>query len=442
MKKLFFIFLIVSSYSNLQSQNFNQLDEYLETLFQQNKIMGNLTISKGGNTIYAKSVGYQFINEKESKPITDKSKFRIGSITKTYTAAMIFQLVDEGKIDLKEMLSSYFPNIPGSKNITIANLLNHSSGIFNITADANFNEQNETTRAQMLAMIASHQPIFKAGTKHEYSNTNYILLGYILEDIEKAPYSKILNTRIVKKLDLKNTYYGSAINTFKNECLSYYYNDDDGSLHEAKQAKMINPGGAGGIVSNPSDLVIFLDALFQGNLISKQSFSIMTTIKDEYGSGVLSTKKDGMTIFAHNGTIDFFRSMYVYIPEQDIAIALNTNALNYGLMPIMFNTIAAINGEDIDMPSSSEEIILTNAELKQYEGIYKSEELPFNLVFETDGKVLKGAPEGSELKILKSTNKNEFALEDFGVILNFNLKTKTLLFKQAGDSPKTFTKIK
>ncbi|GGG44777.1 serine hydrolase domain-containing protein [Bizionia arctica] len=441
MKKLLIIILVVWNFSNLTAQNFNQLDEFLETLYKNHKMMGNLTISKDGNTIYNKSVGYQVINGKESIPITDASKFRIGSITKTFTAVMIFQLIDEGKLKLEQPLSKYFPQIPGSESITIASMLNHSSGLFNIAQDENFNEEIETTREQMLSKISSHQLNFEVGEKHEYSNTNYVLLGYILEDVEKAPYSQILETRIVKTLNLKNTFFGSAINTTNNECLSYYYDDNDGSLHEANQAILTIPGGAGGIVSNPSDLVIFLNGLFQGKLMSEKSFNVMTTINDEFGSGILSAKKNGMTIYAHNGTIDFFRSMYIYILDLDIAIALNTNALDYGLMPIMFNAIAAIKGEDLNMPSFKS-AVLSESELNQYIGVYESDELPFNLVFESDGKVLKGAPEGSDMKVLKAINPDEFALESLGVTLIFNLEAKTLLFNQAGEAPKTLTKIK
>ncbi|PWI29718.1 D-alanyl-D-alanine carboxypeptidase [Flavobacteriaceae bacterium LYZ1037] len=439
MKKILFLFLVVWNFSNLQSQNFDALDAFLETLYKDQKMMGNLTMTKDGNTVYSKSVGYQFVSKEANKLITESSKFRIGSITKTFTAVLIFQLIDENKISLDQPLSKYYPQIPGSEHITIRNMLNHSSGLFNIPADENFNEQIETSKAQMLTMMANHKPDFEAGTKHEYSNTNYVLLGYILEDLEKAPYSKILNSRIVNKLELKNTYFGSVINTSNNECLSYYYKDD-GSLHEANQAILTIPGGAGGIVSNPSDLVVFINALFNGKLMSEKSFKIMTTINKEYGSGIMSAKKGGMTIFAHNGTIDFFRSMYIYIPEQKLAIALNTNTLDYGLMPIMFNAIAAIKEEELNMPVSTT-ISLNKIELNKYVGIYKSKDLPFNLVFETDGKVLKGAPEGSELKILKATNKDEFVLESLGVVLNFNLETNSLLFKQPGESPKTLTKI-
>ena len=417
-----------------QAQDLKQLDAFFDLLYQNNKIMGSIAVLSHGEMQYNKYVGFQYISEKENRAINKQSKFRIGSVTKTFTAVMIFQLVDEGKITLNEKLATYFPEVPNANTITIANLLNHSSGLFDITQDETFNERQPTTKAKMLARIASHDVSFKPNEKHDYSNTNYVLLGYILEAIDKTPYESILQKRIVSKLKLKNTYYGGKINPLKNECLSYYY-EDDASLHEAPQAHMSNPGGAGGIVSNPIDLVTFYDALFNNKLMSQESFKIMTTIKDEYGSGIFSAKKGGHVIFAHNGTIDFFKSLVVYIPAFKTTIALNANALDYSMMSIVFNTMTALSGKTFDMPNF-DSITLSEAKLNQYTGTYACDELPYNLVFKTDGKVLRGAPEGSHLKDLKATQNNEFTLEALGVVLNFDLKTNSLLFKQAGETPK------
>ncbi len=437
MKKIVLLLLLISQMAFTQNTNYNQLNTLLDLLYQNDKIMGSMTVLKDGQTVFEKSVGYQYLNENEKKLASSKTKYRIGSITKTFTAVMIFQLIDEGKLELNDKLSKYFPEVVNAKKIEIAHLLNHSSGLFNITADENFNEQEPTTQKEMLSMIAKHDVIFQPGERHEYSNTNFVLLGYILERIVNKSYGEILEERIAKPIGLNNTYYGSEIDITNNESFSYYY-EDDNSLHEAKQAHLSNPGGAGGIVSNPSDLVVFMNALFNNKLMSENSFTIMTTIEDEYGSGILSAKKSGLTLFTHNGRIDFFQSMLVYIPELKTAIALTANALNYGMMPIIFNAINVSRGEDIKMPSFTS-IDLTPSELKKYVGIYECEGLPFNLIFKTDGKVLKGAPEGSDLKALKATKKDEFVL-DLGVTLNFDLNTKSLLFSQSGDTPKKCTK--
>jgi D-alanyl-D-alanine carboxypeptidase len=436
-KILITAFLIVAS-NVAQAQNFEQLDQFLETLHTNNKLMGSLSISKNGTSIYNTSVGYQSNMSQQKTVNSIDTKYRIGSVTKTFTAVMLFQLLDEGKITLDTKLASFFPKINNANTITILNLLNHSSGLFNIPSDDNFDEHNPISKENMLALIESHEVDFQPSEKNEYSNTNYILLGYILETIEGKSYKTILEERITNKLKLKNTYYGDEINSNNNEALSYYYNED-ASLREAHQAHLSNPGGAGAIVSNPKDLVVFMDALFNNKLMSKKSFNIMTTIKGEYGCGIMSAKKGGQTIFAHNGSIDAFKAMVIYIPETKTAIAFNANALDYALMPIVFNAMSAAEGEKIIMPNF-DTISLTEEELKRYEGMYSCDGLPFNLIFKSNGKVLQGAPEGRDLKTLDAIKKDEFKL-DLGAILKFNLTEKTLLFNQTGESPKKCTKI-
>lgn len=438
MKKLCILICFLNVWTYCQAQNLEQLNQLLDLLYTNNKIMGNVAVFKEGKPIYNKSVGFRYIEENEKIPIDFNSKFRIGSVTKTFTAVMFFQLIDEGKIKLDDKLSKFFPKVPNADKITIANMLNHSSGIFDITRHEGFDEHIPSTKTKLLDIVVSHQASFQPNEKHEYSNTNYVLLGYILEHLENSTYNNVLEKRIVKKLNLKHTYFGAEIDTMVNECLSFFYNDD-GTVYEAKQAHLSNPGGAGGIVSNPTDVATFYDALFNGKLMSNKSFEIMTTIEDEFGSGVFSAQKGGQTIFAHNGAIDAFKALAVYVPEHKIAIVLNANALDYSMMQIMFNILDVLSGKDIKMPSFGN-INISEAQVKQYIGVYVCEELPYNLVFVAEGSTLKGAPEGSNLRVLKPTDKDEFVLEAMGVTLNFNLETQTLLFKQPGEQVVKFVK--
>ena len=432
MKKISFIILLMMSSLFIRAQDYKQLDHFFDVLNDNNKIMGSFKILNAGQSVYEKIFGYQFIKVNKKSPISADSKFRIGSITKTFTAVMAFQLVDEGKLSLKTPLFKYFPKIKNASKITIANLLNHSSGLFNITVDEDFNEREAHSKEEILQFIRSYNVDFKAGSKNEYSNTNFILLGYILEAIEGKPYKALLKNRIVDTIGLKNTFYGDVINENNNECLSYFY-EEDNSLYEAKQAHLSNPGGAGAIVSNPNDLTLFYHSLFNGKLISPESLKIMTTIKNEMGSGILSAKVGETTIYAHNGTIDAFRSMVVYMPEYNVSLALNTNALNYSVMSIMLNAVSVIKGDKIEIPQFNF-IEISQSDLKKYAGTYACEELPFNLVFKTDGKTLKGSPEGQPLKTLKAIKKDEISVEELGVLLKFDLKTKSLNFIQPGQT--------
>jgi len=440
MKKHTVLFLLCLVFIRVHAQDYKQLDRLLETLSNNTKIMGSLSIIKNGESVYNKSVGYQYLSKDSKVPSSIDSKYRIGSITKTFTATLIFQLIDEKKITLKDKLSKYFPEMTNASKITIHHLLTHSSGLYNITNARNVAEwvYKPSTSKEMLSRIKKYDVEFKPGEKNEYSNTNFLLLGYIIEAIENKSYEKVLKERITDKLNLKDTYYGHKINSNNNECLSYTYENE--SWNKSLETDMSNPGGAGAIVSSPKDLTLFIDALFNNKLISSKSLEKMITVSnDDYCSGLFYSKVEGQTIYGHEGSIDGFHSMLIYLPDHKIGVAFTANALNYSKMTIMLHAVSICFGKEIVIPTF-DKIELSVAEVKQFEGIYESKELPFDLVFEAHGTILKGAPEASNLKELVATKKNEFRFDTLGIILNFNPEEETLLFTRAANPTVLFTK--
>src|SRR5690606_23391820 len=179
MNKLIILFAFawfLSTLTKAQEVNTEKLDSLFTILEDNNKTMGSAVVSKEGKTIYSNSIGYAYF--KDSIKNSAKTKYRIGSITKMFTATLIFRLVDAGTINLDDKLSEFFPEIPNSEKITIANLLNHTSGLFSINAAEDFNPYLAQTHEQMVNKMASFKPVFIPNTKVEYSNTNFILLGY------------------------------------------------------------------------------------------------------------------------------------------------------------------------------------------------------------------------------------------------------------------------
>jgi len=440
MKKLIFVFLLATAFGFAQNASFQKLDQLLKVLSDNEKIMGSMSILRNGQTVYSNTIGFQFLNYKAEKEATALTKYKIGSITKTFTATMIFQLIEEGKITLDTKLSTYFKQVPNAAKITVANLLTHSSGLYNLTNAEAFGSWKDkpTTPDEMLSRIVKFDADFQPGEKNVYSNTNFLLLGYIIENIDNKTYAEALKTRIADKLGLKNTYCGGDVDTSNNE--SHSYNFGDGMWKQSSETHMSLPGGAGAITSNASDLVVFIDALFNNKLISAKSLEIMTTVDNEdFCKGIFKTNVDGQTIFGHEGGIDGFQSMLIYVPQFKVAIGLTANALNYSKMSIMINAFKTSMGIDILMPNFNA-IEITEADAKRYSGVYESEETPFDLVFEASGSTLKGAPEGSHLKDLIPTKKDEFTFDALGIQLNFNTKAKTVLFKRADNKPVLFTK--
>lgn len=442
MKQLLVLFLLTSTLCFSQQENFKQLDSFLKDLSNNNKMMGTLVVSKGGKVIYDKSIGYASISE--GKKITKTSKFRLASITKTFTATMVYQLIDEGKLKLTDKLSIYFPQIPNAENISISNLLTHSSGLYEITRGVDYKRWHleGTTHEEMLARMQKYPGVFKPNENSEYSNTNFILLGYIIEKIERTSYAEALQKRISDKLGLKNIYYGGKIRATHNECYSYKYKE--GELALSEETDMSGPGGAGGIVSSPYDLVKFYEALFNGELVSVESFSKMITIKKfPFGSGIFKGDIYGQDAYGHEGAIDGFITKVTYIPEEKTTIVVLTNALNYPMDNIASNGFLASQNREllepiVKLPSlelSEEQIQLLVGE---YEGSMGSDK--FSFTFVAKGNVLKGGPNPKSLFVLKAIKNDEFVQERFGIHLKFNLKENTLIFSQAGTNPKTLTK--
>ena len=257
-----FIFMLALCSLNY-SQTFDKakLDKFFDVLAEKNRAMGSLTVSKNGTVIYSRAVGYSQINEKEKKSATTSTKYRIGSISKMFTAAMIFQLVDENKLKLTDTLDKFYPNMPNAKKITVGNLLNHRSGLHSFTGDADYPTWlgKPKTQSEMLAVIAKGKPEFEPNAKAAYSNSNYVLLGYIIEKATGKSYQTVLKEKITGKLGLSNTYLGGKRSAGDNESFSYSY---AGDWKAATDTDMSIPGGAGAIISTPTDLTKFITALF------------------------------------------------------------------------------------------------------------------------------------------------------------------------------------
>nr|NIT58952.1 beta-lactamase family protein [Fodinibius sp.]NIV13753.1 serine hydrolase [Fodinibius sp.]NIY27535.1 serine hydrolase [Fodinibius sp.] len=160
-----------------ESESFDKqkLDTFLEKLAEEDKMMGSLTIDSAGTAAYHKSVGFRDVQNKV--PANANTKYRIGSITKTYTATMIMQLVEEDKLSLSTSLADFYPQIPQAENITIEHLLRHQSGLYNFTNASDYPDwmTEPRSKAELLQIFYEDEPQFDPGAQTSYSNTNYVL---------------------------------------------------------------------------------------------------------------------------------------------------------------------------------------------------------------------------------------------------------------------------
>ncbi len=281
-----------------------KLDQFFDRLAEKNKAMGSLVITKDGNTLYARSIGYAQINGAEKKPLTAASRYRIGSITKMFTAAIVLQLIEEGKLKLTDPLDKFFPQIPNAAKITIAQLLSHRSGIPNVRREQNAQGAANTlpmTKDEHLALIVKATPDFEPDTKSLYSNSGYFVLGLIIEKATGKSYEIVLQEKVATRIGLKDTYLATGnIDIAKNESLTYFIIPGG----DWKQVPETHPSilfSAGAIVSTPADLAKFIQALFDGKLISQESINQMKTMRDGEGVGMVTFPFAGKTFYGHTG---------------------------------------------------------------------------------------------------------------------------------------------
>jgi CubicO group peptidase (beta-lactamase class C family) len=422
MTKIFLILIafLISTFSVVSQDVKNQkIDSILTSLESNNTVMGSMFITKNNEDVYSRSIGFSSLEDKIKS--SEKTKYRIGSITKMYTATMIFQLVDDSKLNLDQHLSDFFPKIKNAGNITIGNLLSHRSGIYNLTRSDDFNPYKMQLKREMLAKIEKSEPDSEPNIKTEYSNTNFILLGYILEEIYNQPYSEILKSQIADILDLNNTYYGDFINTKNNEALSYTFNE---KWKKSNETHMSLPHGAGAIVSTPQEVTIFMNGLMEGKLISAKSLEQMKVITDGIGYGIGQFSMYDRSIYGHSGGIDGFTSLVIYEPREKVTIAFTSNGSQLGLRNIVIEGLDSF----MDIPFEKTEAIEVSDEyLNNYVGLYSSEQAPFTLTFYVKDNSLFGGPTGNHHNKLVPSKENQFLLESDGATANFTPENDGLL---------------
>lgn len=401
-----------------------KLDLLFDRLLEKNKGMGSITLAKDGKIVYARSFGYGQITPTGKKPLTENSKYRIASITKTYTAVMIFQLIEEGKLKLTDLLTQFFPQIPNADRITIAQLLNHRSGIPDLKVDSGWRAQART-HDEILAAIAKEAPLFEPDSKHLYSNTGYVVLGYILEKVDGKPYAEALQKRIATPIGLKNTYLGTGnTNADHNESLSYAYL---GSWKEMPEINMSVNAGAGAIISTPADMCKFIQALFEGKLITKNSLDLMKTMRDGEGMGMEPFSFAGRTLYGHTGGSNVSGSWLAYEPEEKLAMAYTTNAKIYPVKDIIAGVFNIYWNKPYEVPTF-EAMVVSQELLDQYVGVYGIAGKPVKMTVVKTGTTISIENGGSTIP-LEATAPNMFNLAP-GVTVEFNTAKKQMTIRR------------
>jgi D-alanyl-D-alanine carboxypeptidase len=280
------------------------------------------------------------------------------------------------------------------------------------------------SHAELLRIIRDKGSDFEPGTDTDYSNSNVLVLGYIIEKVCKLSYGDALNARIVSRLSLKNTYYGKGISTKDNESTSYKFSD--GHWNGVTETNLIIHGGAGAIVSTPSDMVIFMDALFAHILIRKASLDAMKTLVEGYGMGMFPDKYGDKPSYGHNGRIEEFYSALWHFPGENLTIAYCTNGIDYPRSDIMEGVLKICFHEPLSMPFGGASAALSVG-LDKYLGKYASEKIEVNCTKEGSKMYLETRGKAFDVE---RVCEDYYMYAESGYFFEFHPSTGELLIKE------------
>lgn len=416
----YLVLLVLAALSSAASTlDTRQLDAYFDVLNAHQRMRGGVAIARNGSLLYRRAVGLR--TEKATADLN--TMYRVGSIAKVFTAVLIYQLIDEKKLTLDTKLSAFYPMLPNADRITIGHLLSHSSGLGSYNpspSDAWFGQPQ--AKAQLLERFMSRKPEYEPGEKSTYSNTGFVVLGWIVEDVTRSTYAAQLERRIVKPLGLKRTRYGGEINTARNEARSFTYDDGRWSIHPEEHLSAA--GASGGMVSTPADLAIFISAVFSNRLISAASVKEMVTPfaeklpGSEKGIVVFRLNESNRTAYQHLGGIDAFNSSLTYLLDERVAIAIVFNGQNYPMGKLLYSLIDAAAGRAPALPSFAPTELPAET-LSRYEGTYSFPDIGMTITIGRDGKQLTAQASGQDVFPIHAITETTFSHPPSGILIEF-----------------------
>lgn len=327
---LIFISLFIIFLPRLNAQRYSdRADSLLQKSLPENEHAVSVLVAKGDEILYQKILGNADDNIKADR----ETIFRIGSVSKQFTAAAILKLVEMGKMSLDDTLNEYIQDFPQGEDVTIHHLLTHTSGIRSYTDQPGFIEKVEqpVSDEELIDTIKALGYEFKPGDQWKYNNSAYYILGHLIEQVSGMTYEKFLNKHFFTPAKMKNTGVYENEATYRNEAVGYAY--ENGAISKALDWDMTWAGGAGNLYSTSLDLYRWSQQLFGGGLLTAESLKkahtkvVLNDGSDHpYGYGWVIGEFKGLRSIAHGGGLHGFLSFLAYYPEIDATVIVLSNS--------------------------------------------------------------------------------------------------------------------
>ncbi|MBK9980982.1 MAG: serine hydrolase [Saprospiraceae bacterium] len=366
MKKIYALLLLVFAISNYacgQSKT-DKLDALISAYAKEGQFNGSVLVTEKGEIIYKK--GFGLANMEWEIPNQPDTKFRLASVTKQFTAMLIVQLVSENKLKLDVPISTYLPDYPKKNGdiITIHQLLTHTSGIPNYTSFPGYRNMMSTTYRpeEIVRLFADSTLDFTPGERFQYSNSGYVLLGYIIEQLTGKSYEQVLQEKIFTPLKMMNSGYDHNETVIKNRAAGY--NQVGNTFQNANYIDMSVPFSAGGIYSTVEDLYLWDQALYSEKLLPKKYLDLIFTKhipagQNYYGYGwqigkmPVGNSEDQVETISHSGSINGFGTLITRIPSDKSLIVLLNNTGGTPLYDMTIAITGILYGKSYSPPKKS-----------------------------------------------------------------------------------------
>lgn len=353
------------------AQNTARMEKVIATDADTGQFMGAVLVAREGQVLLDKGFGSANLEWKVAND--GDTKFRLGSITKQFTAAAILLLQERGKLRLDDPVKTYLPDAPAAwDTMTVRNLLTHSAGIPNLTSFEDF-QKTKTLPATLDTLIARFRdrPLeFAPGERMKYSNSGYIVLTAVVEKASGQSYTAFVTDNIFKPLGMADTGYDRHATILPRRAAGY--SPGPGGVVNADYVDMTVPQGAGALYSTTHDLLKWQLGLFGGRLLGAESLKAYATpFKDNYALGVNVATADGSTTIEHGGGIEGFNTWLGYDPDRKLTVVVLANLngpaagrLGKSLMTLARGGTVVLNGE-------RQAVTLAPELLRAYEGTYE-----------------------------------------------------------------------
>lgn len=340
-----------------------EIDKIMSDRFKSTGVGATILVSKKGNVILKK--GYGMADLESNVPASPESVFRIASLTKQFTAVAILQLSERQLLSVKDDIRKYIPDFPSTKvPITVENLLTHTSGIRNNT-EMKFPDifrYKNSTPSELVDLIEKEPLEFEPGASFRYSNSGYILLGYILEKVSGSSYEEYITEHIFKPLGMDHSYFDRANKVILNRA-NGYFEGPAGQINNANFLNMTFAFSAGGLMTAVEDMYKWHKGLRQEKILKKETlekaltpYALQDGSKSKYGYGWDLNDFAGSKAQMHSGNVEGFSCFQVYLPTDDVYVVILSNSgnKNTSTPSLIAASIATnkVNMSSIDLPPS------------------------------------------------------------------------------------------